>query len=147
RSRRHGGGTMSVRRSSCLVLGIAAVGLTACEPETVLDESGAGAVAAAEAPRAAAVDAERLINADSEPGQWMSHGRTYREERFSPLDQITTENVGELGLAWYADFDTARGQEATPLMVDGVIYVSTAWSKVNAYDAVTGRQLWSYDPE
>src|SRR5690606_31282147 len=82
-----------------------------------------------------------------EPGQWMSHGRTYSEQRFSPLDQINTENVSELGLAWYADLSTNRGQEATPIMVDGVIYVSEAWSKVNAYDAVTGRQLWHYDPE
>jgi alcohol dehydrogenase (cytochrome c)/quinohemoprotein ethanol dehydrogenase len=96
---------------------------------------------------AADVDARRLANAESEPGQWMSHGRTYSEQRFSPLDQITTDNVGQLGLAWYADLDTTRGQEATPIMVDGVIYVSTAWSKVKAYDATTGEQLWAYDPE
>jgi alcohol dehydrogenase (cytochrome c)/quinohemoprotein ethanol dehydrogenase len=96
---------------------------------------------------AAAVDAARLVNAESEPGQWMSHGRTYSEQRFSPLDQINTENVSQLGLAWYADLDTTRGQEATPIMVDGVLYVSTAWSKVKAYDAVTGAELWAYDPE
>src|SRR5690606_23692523 len=96
---------------------------------------------------AANVDAERLAAAENEPGQWMSHGRTYSEQRYSPLDQITTENVGELGLAWYADLDTNRGQEATPLMVAGVIYVSTAWSKVKAFDAVSGAALWSYDPE
>ncbi len=95
----------------------------------------------------AAVNAARLVNADSEPGQWMSHGRTYDEQRFSSLDQINTENAGELGLAWFADLSTDRGQEATPIMVDGVLYVSEAWSKVNAYDAVTGRQLWHYDPE
>jgi PQQ-dependent dehydrogenase (methanol/ethanol family) len=100
------------------------------------------------APRAhAAVNEARLAAADSEPGQWMSHGRTYGEQRFSPLDQITTENVGELGLAWHADFDTSRGQEATPIVVDGSIYVSTAWSKVYAYDARTGAELWKYDPE
>ncbi|MFO7325447.1 MAG: PQQ-binding-like beta-propeller repeat protein, partial [Pseudomonadota bacterium] len=95
----------------------------------------------------AAVDADRLVNADNEPGAWMTHGRTYSEQRFSPLDAINTENVGRLGLAWYADMDTNRGQEATPLMVDGVIYVSTAWSKVKAYDAKTGKALWSFDPE
>jgi PQQ-dependent dehydrogenase (methanol/ethanol family) len=100
------------------------------------------------APRAhAAVDAERLAAADAEPGQWMSHGRTHSEQRFSPLDQITTENVARLGLAWYADFDTNRGQEATPLFVDGALYVSTAWSKVYAFDARTGAELWRYDPE
>ncbi|MGH9237737.1 MAG: PQQ-dependent dehydrogenase, methanol/ethanol family, partial [Vicinamibacterales bacterium] len=65
----------------------------------------------------AAVGAERLVAADSEPGQWMTHGRTYDEQRFSPLDQITTANVTELGLAWFADLDTNRGQEATPIVV------------------------------
>ena len=94
----------------------------------------------------AAVSAERLVAADSEPGQWMTHGRTYDEQRFSPLDQISTANVKELGLAWFADLDTNRGQEATPIVVDGVLYVSTAWSKVKAYNAATGAQLWAYDP-
>ena len=135
-----------MRRNHYFLLGIATAALAGCEPETVLEGAGAP-VAEAETPSPAAVDAARLANAENEPGQWMSHGRTYSEQRFSPLDQITTENVGELGLAWYADFDTERGQEATPLMVDGVIYVSTAWSKVNAYDAKTGEALWSYDPE
>jgi len=79
--------------------------------------------------------------------EWLTYGRDYGEQRFSPLDAISSENVGELGLAWYADLDTARGQEATPLMHDGVLYVSTAWSKVNAYDARTGELKWTYDPE
>jgi len=95
----------------------------------------------------AAVDAARLIAAETEAGQWMSHGRTYGEQRFSPLDGINGQNIGELGLAWFADLDTRRGQEATPLVADGVLYVSTAWSKVKAFDAATGRALWSYDPE
>jgi quinohemoprotein ethanol dehydrogenase len=100
-----------------------------------------------EPPRPAAVDAARLTAADSEPGQWLSHGRTYGEQRFSPLAQIDTANVRDLELTWFADLDTRRGQEATPLVADGVLYVSTAWSKVNAYDAATGAALWSYDPE
>jgi quinohemoprotein ethanol dehydrogenase len=95
----------------------------------------------------AAVDAARLIAADSEPGQWLSHGRTYGEQRFSPLQQINRETVGRLGLAWFADLDTRRGQEATPLVADGVVYVSTAWSRVKAFDAATGRALWAYDPQ
>jgi glucose dehydrogenase len=69
----------------------------------------------------------------------LSHGRSYGEQRFSPLDQINRQTVGALGLAWFADLDTRRGQEATPLVADGVLYVSTAWSKVKAYDAATGR--------
>jgi len=95
----------------------------------------------------AAVDADRLINANTEPGQWMTTGRTYDEQRFSPLDQINTDTVAGLGLAWYADIDTSRGQEATPIVVDGAIYITTAWSMVKAYDAASGEPLWEYDPE
>jgi glucose dehydrogenase len=102
---------------------------------------------AAAEPAVAAVDAQRLINADAEPGNWMSHGRTYSEQRFSPLKDINAENVGSLGLAWSFDLDTQRGQEATPLVIDGKLYVSTAWSKVKALDAATGALLWEYDPK
>jgi quinohemoprotein ethanol dehydrogenase len=96
---------------------------------------------------AAAVTSERLTKANTEPGQWMSVGRTYDEQRFSPLAQINKDNIAKLGLAWFADFDTNRGQEATPLAIDGVLYLSTAWSKVRAYDARNGHLLWSYDPK
>lgn len=125
---------------------LAVAGLAACDAGSGI-ENPAIAEASTQLPRAAAVNAARLTAADDEPGQWLSHGRTYSEQRFSPLNTITTENVGDLGLAWYADFDTNRGQEATPLMVDGVIYVSTAWSKVKAFDAVTGELLWDFDPQ
>jgi quinohemoprotein ethanol dehydrogenase len=94
----------------------------------------------------AEVDATRLAGADQDAANWLSYGRTYSEQRFSPLARITADNAKGLGLAWYADFDTNRGQEATPLIIDGVMYVSTAWSMVRAFDAKTGRPLWSYDP-
>ena len=93
------------------------------------------------------VDGARIAAADREPGNWMSYGRTYDEQRFSPLDKINAGNAKDLGLAWYADLDSARGQEATPLVVDGRMYVSTAWSMVKAYDAATGKPLWAYDPK
>ena len=80
-------------------------------------------------------------------GEWLSYGRDYGEQRFSPLDAINAGNVAGMGLAWSADLDTARGQEATPLVHDGVIFISTAWSMVKAYDAATGKQLWAYDPK
>ena len=96
---------------------------------------------------AAAVDAARQLAADREPGTWMSAGRTYDEQRFSPLTRIDTSNVKDLGLAWYGDIDSERGQEATPVVVDGVLYITTAWSMVKAYDAATGEKLWEYDPK
>jgi quinohemoprotein ethanol dehydrogenase len=95
----------------------------------------------------ASVDAARIISADKEPGNWMSHGRTYSEQRFSPLKQINDLNVAKLGLAWYFDLDTRRGQEATPLVIDGVMYFTSAWSKVSALRAATGEKLWSFDPQ
>ncbi len=69
------------------------------------------------------------------------------EQRFSPLKQIDKSNVAGLGLAWFADFDTNLRQDGTPLKIDDVIYVSTAWSKVYAFDARTGKTLWQYDPK
>ena len=89
----------------------------------------------------------RIAAAASEPGSWLTHGGTYAEQRYANLQGIDTDNVSDLGLAWYFEFDTHRGQESTPLMVDGVIYVTTAWSKVFALDAATGAELWRYDPE
>jgi len=80
-------------------------------------------------------------------GEWLSYGRDHGEQRFSPLTAVNAGNVGQLGLAWHADLDTARGQEATPLVHDGVLYVSTAWSMVKAFDAATGKPLWAYDPK
>jgi len=81
---------------------------------------------------AAEVDGGRIIAADKEPQNWLSHGRTYGEQRFSPLAKITTANVGQLGLAWSHDIAsrTARGVEATPIVVDGVMYTTGAWSHV-----------------
>jgi quinohemoprotein ethanol dehydrogenase len=107
-----------------------------------------GVAAAADATHQPAnVDGARIAAADHEPDQWLSHGRTYNEQRFSPLDQIDRQSVKRLGLAWFADFDTVRNQESTPIVVDGVVYVSTAWSKVYAFDGRTGRTLWKYDPQ
>lgn len=97
--------------------------------------------------RYAAVDQSRLDNAANEPANWMTYGGTYREQRYSTLDQVNTSNVSQLGLAWSFEFDNARGQEATPIVVDGVMYTSTAWSKVVAIDAATGKELWTFDPE
>ena len=78
-------------------------------------------------------------------GEWLNHGRTYKEQRYSPLTDINKNNVNELDLAWSFKFDTARGMEATPILHDGVLYVSTGWSHVHAIDARSGDELWHYD--
>src|SRR5436189_3382001 len=91
------------------------------------------------------VDGARIEQAKA--GEWLTYGRTYDEQRFSPLKQINASTIGKLGVAWWAEFDTDRGQEATPLVADGVLYTTTAWSKVFAFDAKTGKPLWSFDPK
>ncbi len=97
---------------------------------------------------AAAVDGARLLAANEDTANWITYGRTYDEQRFSPLKQITPENVPQLKLAWYFDLPTAaRAQESTPLVIDDVMYVTSAWSKVFALNAGTGELLWSYDPK
>ena len=102
--------------------------------------------AAAEHP-AADVDAKRLDAAAGDPDNWMSHGRTYAEDRFSPLTDINDENAKTLGLAWYYESDSTVGTEATPLVVDGIMYTTTTWNILKALDAATGKVLWTYDPK
>jgi quinohemoprotein ethanol dehydrogenase len=101
--------------------------------------------AAADAP-AANVTAKRLGKAADEPGQWMTYGGTYSEQRFSTLKQVDAGNVGTLGLQWYGDYETNQDQHGSPLYIDGVIYVSTARNVVQAFDAKSGKPLWTYNP-
>jgi alcohol dehydrogenase (cytochrome c)/quinohemoprotein ethanol dehydrogenase len=99
-------------------------------------------------PPAASVDEARLTAADTDSANWMSYGRTYDEQRFSPLKDINATSVAQLGLAWHYDLDAAhRAQESTPLVIDGVMYVTSAWSKVFALDARTGKEIWRFDPK
>ncbi len=100
----------------------------------------------------AQVNRDRLLGAASEPGQWFSRGRDWTGQFYSPLDRINASNVTRLGFAWEYDAGTRRGRvqrglEATPIVVDGVMYVSLAWSEVVALDARTGTELWRYDPK
>jgi PQQ-dependent dehydrogenase (methanol/ethanol family) len=95
-------------------------------------------------PSPPAVDQVRLVEAD--PRGWLSHGRTYAEQRHSPLDQIDASNVDQLGLAWSFDLMSNRGVESTPLVADGTMYVTAPWSLLYALDARTGKRLWTYDP-
>jgi len=77
--------------------------------------------------------------------EWTQHGRNNAEDRFSPLAQVNVDNVAQLGLDWYFDYPAARGKEATPLVIDGVIYTTGSWSNVFAHDARTGELKWFFD--
>jgi PQQ-dependent dehydrogenase (methanol/ethanol family) len=103
--------------------------------------------AQAQAPENRVQTLDTAAIARPQPGDWPSHGLDYHEQRFSPLNQIDRSNVASLGLAWSFDADYARGIEATPIVVDGVMYVTGSWSVVYALDAKTGQLLWKFDPQ
>jgi len=90
---------------------------------------------------------QRLVAADQDHANWLLHGRDAGEQRYSPLEQVNTRTIDQLGLAWSYTMKVPRGVEATPLVVDGVMYVTSAWSIVYALDARTGKELWVYDPQ
>ena len=125
---------------------IAATLLPGCSGESGGIASIAPAGSTAADPTALVTDA-RLVKADSEPHNWLNHGRTWTEQRFSTLEGINRETVGRLKLAWHLDLPSRRGLEATPLVVDGRLYTTGTWSRVYAVDAATGNLLWEYDPQ
>ncbi len=88
-----------------------------------------------------------LENANDDSRQWLTHGLNYNENRFSQLKAVTDANVKNLALEWSFDYDQMKGVEATPIVANGVMYVTGPWSMVYALDALTGKKLWEYDPE
>lgn len=106
----------------------------------------AAVVGSASLPAAAQTSLD-LAAADQNRGEWLLYGRTYDNQRFSPLTQITPRNVAQLRAVWAASMGSLDGLEATPLVKDGVIYVSGAYSHVMAFDARNGQRLWHWAPE
>ncbi|MBK7950257.1 MAG: PQQ-dependent dehydrogenase, methanol/ethanol family [Deltaproteobacteria bacterium] len=135
----------------CIASTFALALVLGCESAKAPESSSHSAAPTAEEPAVRSgfgkVDAARATAADAETGDWILHGRTYAEQRHSPLTQITRENAGQLGLAWTFELGSTRGIEATPIVVDGVMYVSSEWSRVYALEAATGKLLWQYDPQ
>ena len=103
---------------------------------------------AADIPQGNVTDS-RVINSPSdEPGSWLTYGQNFKEQRFSELTQINTDTIARLGLAWTTQIgDYNMRMQGTPLVVDGVMYVSNGWSVIYALDATTGEEIWKYDPE
>jgi quinohemoprotein ethanol dehydrogenase len=94
-----------------------------------------------------AIDGKAIVDNDATTKDWPSYGLNYAETRFSKLDQINDKNVGTLGLAWSYNLESSRGVEATPLVVDGIMYVTASWSIVHAIDVRTGKKIWTFDPK
>jgi quinohemoprotein ethanol dehydrogenase len=79
--------------------------------------------------------------------EWTQHGGNPDEQRYSKLNQVTADNVGQLGLAWYAEISERGGYQSTPLVIDGMLYMTAPWSSLYAFDAKSGKQLWKVDPK
>jgi quinohemoprotein ethanol dehydrogenase len=89
-----------------------------------------------------------MIKANTATSQdWPTIGLDYAETRFSKLKQITSDNVRDLGLVWSYSLDSERGIEATPVVIDGIMYQTGPWSVVYAIDARSGKKLWTFDPQ
>ena len=91
-------------------------------------------------------DQAALAN-EADGRNWAAGGRTFSEQRFSPLDAINPETVDRLGLAWSLDFPDVWNVSTIPLAVDGVIYVAAGFTVLHAVDARSGKLLWKYDPK
>ena len=110
----------------------------------------AAGIAAAQQPRK--IDDQALRDAPRLAEDWLSYNMGWSEQRFSQLNQITSQNANRLGLAWYTDIPSARGnpqtrQEGTPLVSNGMMYSIAPWSVVYAVDARTGKEAWHSDPD
>jgi quinohemoprotein ethanol dehydrogenase len=128
-------GLQRLRVAAALLAGLV---VSACQREPA---------AGAPPPTAGAVDARRLAAADAEPGQWFTPGRDRAGSYHSPLADINATNVAQLGFAWEYPLGTRRGLEATPVVVDGVLYAPGNFGRVYALDAASGREQWVYDPQ
>jgi quinohemoprotein ethanol dehydrogenase len=94
-----------------------------------------------------AIDGDAIIANAKMTKDWLSYGLDYSETRFSKLNEINAGNVKNLGLKWTYNLESVRGVEATPLVVDGIMYVTASWSVVHAVDVRTGKRIWTYDPK
>ncbi len=118
-----------------LILGlVVAAGVTACTTPAPTGTSGSSTTAA---------------GARHNPNdvEWTQHGGNPDGQFYSKLDQVNVDNVGQLGLAWYANIPERGGYQSTPLVIDGVLYMTAPWSSLYAFDAKTGKQLWKFDPQ
>src|SRR5262245_24030405 len=93
---------------------------------------------------AAQVPYDRIRNADREPGNWLTYSRNYNGQRYSPLDQIKASNVASLRVAWVYQIQQPAKFSVSPIVIDGVLYISEQPGDVVAVDGRTGRPLWRY---
>ena len=87
-------------------------------------------------------DAATNAHEETSDAGWLTGGHDAGETYFSPLKQVNASNIEKLGFAWSYDLNSTHGMEATPVVIDGVMYASAPWGYVHALDAKTGAKLW-----
>lgn len=107
----------------------------------------AGALALNGCTQAVADTPDNLLVAPAAGDEWRFTGGDFAGTWYSTLSDINPGNVAQLGYAWSYEMGTERGQEASPLVIDGVMYTSGVWGNVYALDAATGKLIWQYDPQ
>ena len=90
------------------------------------------------------VEQDELLAAQDNNANWLMYGHTYNSQRYSSLEQIDRENVGKLIPIWSFQTGVLDGFECTPLVIDGIMYITTPWNHAYAIDCLTGSQLWHY---
>lgn len=134
---------MTLFRSGLLAAGLALIAATAgAQPAQPAKGSPEHIRAATGRIDTAAIRSNARTTAD-----WPSYGLDHAETRHSRLRQIDAGNVGRLGQVWSYNLESNRGVEATPVVVDGIMYVTASWSIVHAVDVRTGQRLWAFDPQ
>jgi quinohemoprotein ethanol dehydrogenase len=134
------------RNAAALLIMSAALGGCGSDNQPSAPESAPETKPAAAAQAYGQIDREKLLTADAEPGNWMTRGRDFGRSHHSPLTQVNRDTVARLGFAWEYRTNTNRGLEATPIVVDGVMYTSGVAGRVYALDAGTGAEIWAFDP-
>ena len=94
--------------------------------------------------RAQDISNKDLLDGLANPSRWLTHSGDYTGQRFSPLTQITPANVGQLAAQWTFQTGVVNKFEATPIVIDGVLYVTGSLNHAWAIDGRTGRQIWHY---
>lgn len=128
--------------------GLAAFAMAGIFGAAALAQGVANGVSSEQIVKATGAVTSKSIEANSATSHdWPAVGLNYSETRDSQLNQINADNVKNLGLVWTTSLHSSRGVEATPVVVDGIMYVTAPWSIVHAIDARTGQEIWTYDPK
>jgi quinohemoprotein ethanol dehydrogenase len=132
------------------LVGVVASGLLACAAIVVQTPASSQPAPAGQANNSAArgnVTQARVLSAADRKNNWLVYGGNFESQHFSPLNAISDKNIGSLGLAWSTDVDSPMGLALEPIVVDGVIYLGLPLDVVEAFDGVTGKMLWRFDPK